>query len=524
MAGTSGPSGGVVIDPKNLSSPLFDSEKKPKSNKYAFACAILASMTSILLGYDTGVLSGAAIYIKKDLHFSDVQIEIIVGIINIFSLLGSFLAGRTSDWIGRRYTMVLAGGIFFTGAFLMGCATDFTFLIVGRFVAGIGVGYAMMIAPVYTTEVAPASSRGFLTSFPEVFINAGVLLGYVSNFAFAKLPLWLGWRFMLGIGAIPSVGLAIGVLYMPESPRWLVMRGQLGEARRVLEKTSESKEEAQQRLDDIKEAAGIPEECNDDIVQVPKRSNDDAVWQELFLHPTPAVRHAAITAIGIHFFQMASGVDAVVLYSPRIFEKAGIKSDDHKLLATIGVGICKTIFVLISTFLLDKVGRRPLMLSSIGGVVVALVILSGSLIVINHSDHTVHWAVVLAIISVYGFVSVFSSGMGPVAWVYSSEVFPLRLRAQGFSIGVAVNRGVSGIIGMTFISMYEALTIGGAFLVFAVVAAIGWVFVFTMFPETQGRNLEEIELLFGDYFGWRKTLRDLKKKEAAEAKNVCIVA
>lgn len=121
------------------------------------------------------MLSGAAIYIKRDLHFSDVQIEVIVGIINIYSLLGSAVAGKTSDWIGRRYTMVLAGIIFFLGAILMGCATNFAFLMVGRFVAGLGVGYAMMIAPVYTAEVAPAASRGFLTSFPEVFINAGAL-------------------------------------------------------------------------------------------------------------------------------------------------------------------------------------------------------------------------------------------------------------------------------------------------------------------------------------------------------------
>lgn len=121
------------------------------------------------------MLSGAAIYIKKDLRFTDVQIEVIVGIINIYSLLGSAVAGRTSDWIGRRYTMVLAGVIFFLGAILMGFATNFAFLMVGRFVAGLGVGYAMMIAPVYTAEVAPASSRGFLTSFPEVFINAGTL-------------------------------------------------------------------------------------------------------------------------------------------------------------------------------------------------------------------------------------------------------------------------------------------------------------------------------------------------------------
>lgn len=120
------------------------------------------------------MLSGAAIYIKKDLHFSDVQIEIIVGIINIYSLLGSFIAGRTSDWIGRRYTMVIAGIIFFAGAFAMGLANGFVVLMIGRFIAGLGVGFAMMIAPVYTAEVAPSASRGFLTSFPEVFINAGV--------------------------------------------------------------------------------------------------------------------------------------------------------------------------------------------------------------------------------------------------------------------------------------------------------------------------------------------------------------
>lgn len=129
---------------------------------------------------------------------------------------------------------------------------------------------------------------------------------------------------MLGIGAIPSVFLAIGVLAMPESPRWLVLQGRLGDAKRVLDKTSDSEEEAQLRLADIKEAAGIPEECNDDVVQVPKRSQGEGVWKELFLHPTTTVKHILIAGVGIHFFQQTSGIDAVVLYSPKIFEKAGI--------------------------------------------------------------------------------------------------------------------------------------------------------------------------------------------------------
>ncbi|KAM7482586.1 hypothetical protein LguiB_007169 [Lonicera macranthoides] len=506
--------GGASGQPK-LSITEFDGvKKKPRRNKYAFGCAVLASMTSVLLGYDIGVMSGAVIYIKDDLKVSDVQIEILVGILNIYSLVGSVAAGKTSDWIGRRYTIVFAAGIFFIGALLMGFATNYSFLMVGRFVAGIGVGYALMIAPVYTAEVSPASSRGFLTSFPEVFINFGILLGYVSNFAFSKLPAHLSWRFMLGIGAIPSVFLAIGVLAMPESPRWLVMQGRLGDAKGVLDKTSDSKEEAQLRLADIKEAAGIPENCNDDVVTVPKRDKDDAVWRELIIHPTPAVRHILIAAIGIHFFQQSSGIDAVVLYSPRIFEKAGITDNTDKLLATMAVGFTKTIFILVATFLLDKIGRRPLLLTSVAGMIASLMILGMGLTIIDHSDHKIIWAVALSIAGVLCFVAFFSIGLGPITWVYSSEIFPLRLRAQGCSMAVATNRVTSGVLSMTFISLYKAITIGGAFFLFAGVASVAWVFFYTLLPETRGRNLEEVETLFGSFFRWRSASRQLKIKEA----------
>ncbi|KAF7112996.1 hypothetical protein RHSIM_RhsimUnG0171400 [Rhododendron simsii] len=160
--------------------PGFDpSPQKPKWNKYAFGCAILASVTSILMGYDVGVMSGAGPFIQNDLKISDVQLEIVMGIIELHSLLGAYAAGRTSDRVGRRYTIVIAAAIFFVGALLMGFATNYAFLMVGRFVAGVGVGYALLIAPVYAAELAPAASRGFLTSFPEVFINAGK---YTSRF------------------------------------------------------------------------------------------------------------------------------------------------------------------------------------------------------------------------------------------------------------------------------------------------------------------------------------------------------
>ncbi|THU64359.1 hypothetical protein C4D60_Mb01t25660 [Musa balbisiana] len=381
-------------------------------NKYATGCAMLASLASILLGYDIGVMSGAELYIKDDLKLNDTQIEILIGVLNLYSLVGSFAAGFTSDWIGRRYTIVFAASIFFTGALLMGFATNYAFLMVGRFVAGIGVGYALMIAPTYTAEVAPASSRGFLTSFPEVFINSGILLGYVSNYAFSHLRKSLGWRLMLGVGAIPSVFLGLGVLAMPESPRWLIMQGRLGEARKVLEKTSDTPEEAKLRLSDIKIAAGIPEDCDDDVVPVAKKTRSRGVWKDLLVRPTPSVRRVLIAAVGLHFFQQASGIDSVVLYSPKVFEKAGIQGD-KKLLGT------------------------------------------------------------------------------------TVAIFPLRLRAVGASIGVAVNRVTSGVITMTFISLYKAISLGGSFFLYGGIAAVAWLFFFTYLPETRGRTLEDMEELFG---------------------------
>lgn len=478
--------------------PDIPAPDKAKTKTFAIACAILASMTSILLGYDIGVMSGAILYIKKDLKITNVQVEVLVGIINIYCLIGSAAAGKTSDVIGRRYTIVLAAAIFFVGAVLMGTSVNYLHLMIGRFVAGIGVGYALMIAPVYTAEVSPARVRGFLTSFPEVFINFGILLGYVSNYAFSKLTLKVGWRLMLGIGAVPSVFMGLGVLAMPESPRWLVLQGRLGDAKRVLVKTSDTKEEAMTRLMAIQEAAGIPFDCTEEVVEVPKVEKGHEPWKELLVHPTPTVRRILIAAVGIHFFQQASGIDAVVLYSPLIFKSAGIHSEDALLGATVAVGFVKTITILIATFLLDRVGRRPLLLSSVAGMIASLLLLAFGLTMVDQHPHEkLTWALVLSISMVLFFVAFFSIGLGPITWVYSSEIFPLRLRAQGTSMGVATNRVVSGTISMTFLSLTKAITTGGGFFLFAGVAIVAWVFFFSFLPETRGQNLEDMDALFG---------------------------
>lgn len=198
-------------------------------------------------------------------------------------------------------------------------------------------------------------------------------------------------------------------------------------------------------------------------------------------------------------FAQATGIDAVVLYSPRIFEKAGIKSDNYRLLATVAVGFVKTVSILVATFFLDRAGRRVLLLCSVSGLILSLLTLGLSLTVVDHSQTTLNWAVGLSIAAVLSYVATFSIGSGPITWVYSSEIFPLRLRAQGVAIGAAVNRVTSGVIAMTFLSLQKAITIGGAFFLFAGVAAVAWIFHYTLLPETRGKTLEEIEKSFGNF-------------------------
>ncbi|KAL0449963.1 UNVERIFIED_CONTAM: putative polyol transporter 6 [Sesamum latifolium] len=486
-----------------------------KVNKYACACAVVGSMISIIFGYDTGVMSGAMIFIKEEFTIKEGQVEVLAGILNLCALVGSLCAGRTSDYIGRRYTIVMASIIFMLGSILMGYAPNYGVLIAGRCTAGVGVGFALMIAPVYAAEISSANTRGFLSSLPEIGISVGILLGYISNNVFAKLSLELGWRMMLGIAAIPSLFLAVGILKMPESPRWLIMQGKVGEAKKILYKVCDDSEEAEQRLKDIKRAAGIDENCTADVVEIPKSrtEGEDGVWKQLLIRPTPTVRRMLIAGVGIHFFEHATGTEAVILYGPRIFRKAGVMARRKLLMATVGVGLTKLTFITISTFIIDKIGRRKLLLFSIAGMIVTLTGLATCLTVVERADERLLWALVLSLIFVYGFIMFFNIGLCPVCWVYSSEIFPTKLRAAGVSISVGVNRVMNATVSMTFLSLSSAITIGGAFYLFASVSVVAWFFVYFCLPETKGRSLEEMEEVFtkdGDDKNEKKQLELVK--------------
>ncbi|KAJ6742839.1 SOLUTE CARRIER FAMILY 2 FACILITATED GLUCOSE TRANSPORTER [Salix viminalis] len=474
-----------AISPTNI--------KPHRLNNYALACALLASTNSILLGYDIGVMSGAVLFIKENLEISSTQVEILVGVLNVSSLIGSLASGKTSDYIGRRYTIVLAATTFLIGALLMGLAPSFPFLMAGRVIAGIGVGFSLMIAPVYSAEISPAMARGFLTSLPEVFIVFGILLGYIVNYALSGLPQHINWRLMLGLAAIPSLLIGCGVTAMPESPRWLVMQGRLGDAKQVLIKISDNVQEAGLRLSEITKEAS-----SDHLDSSGAKWHGQGVYKELLLRPSRPVRRMLIAAIGVNFFMQASGNDAVIYYCPEVFKDAGIHSKKMLFGVNVIMGSAKTSFALLSALFLDRFGRRPLLLLGSAGMGLSLAVLAMGSMFLEHSSSKPLWAIVLSVVAVCGVVSFFSIGLGPITWVYSSEIFPLRLRAQGSSLAISVNRLVSGVMSMTFLTISNKITFGGMFFVLSGVMVAATAFFYVFMPETKGKTLEEIGALFED--------------------------
>jgi sugar porter (SP) family MFS transporter len=439
---------------------------------------------------DVGVMSGCILFIQRDLHINEVQQEVLVGCLSFISLLGSLAGGRTSDAIGRKWTIGLAAVVFQAGAAVMTLAPSFRVLMTGRLLAGVGIGFGVMIAPVYIAEISPAASRGSFTSFPEIFINLGILLGYISNYAFSGLPDHVNWRVMLAVGILPSVSIAFALLVIPESPRWLVMRNRADEARAVLLKVTDSEDEARERLAEIEAAAAAAAATN------AGKYGAKTVWQELS-RPSPVIARMLVTGLGIQCFQQITGIDALVYYSPTIFRDAGITTESQLLAATVAVGFFKTAFIALAIALIDRVGRKPLLYVSTAGMTVCLAVLSAVLFLLAHGWVPRGAGIAVAILTVCGDVAFFSVGIGPICWVMSSEIFPLRLRGQAAALGAAANRVTSGAVAMSFLSICRAISVAGAFSAFAVISALSVVFVHKFVPETSGKTLEQIELLFG---------------------------
>ncbi|KAL6907787.1 hypothetical protein ACP4OV_001957 [Aristida adscensionis] len=459
--------------------------KPPRRNMYAFGCAALASMTTILMGYNLALMSGAQLFIREDLGLSDGEIEVLAGSINVFMLLSILAAGWTADTLGRRGTLVLANAFLMAGALAMSLGASYASLMAARFVTSVGAGFSIVVTSVYNAEISPPSMRGLLSSFLDIFISSGLLLSYVSNYAFAGMPVHLGWRAMYAAGVLPPVLLGLGVLAMPESPRWLAMRGRHEEARAVLARTSDTAAEADLRLAEIKHAVKEAQAATGD-------GGGGSVWTELLVRPSPSVRRMLVCLVALHFFQQASGIDSLVLYSPLVFRKAGMSSNAGVLAVTVAWGVVKTLSILVASAFSDRLGRRPLLLASTAGVAASMASLGVTLSVRETSAVTA----AASAAAVMAFMAAFSVGFGPVAGSYGTEIMPLRLRAQGASLGMAVNRLTCGVVRMTFLSLADAITMPGCFFLYAGVAAAAFAFVYARMPETRGRSLEDMDELF----------------------------
>ncbi|CAD6255994.1 unnamed protein product [Miscanthus lutarioriparius] len=416
-------------------------------------------------------MSGAQLFIREDLGLSDAQIEVLAGSINVFMLMSILAADWAADLLRRRGTLVLANVFLMAGALAMSLGSSYSVLMAARCITSIGSGFSVVVTSVYNAEISPASMRGFLSSFLDVYVHqprfTSELRVQLRLRRLAGAP-WLAYHVRRRL--LPPVLLAVGVLAMPESPRWLAMRGRHADARAVLVRTSDTPAEADLRLEEIKQAVREP--------QVSDSDGGSNVWKELLIRPSASVRRILVCVVGVNFFQQASGIDSLVLYSPLVFRKDGMSSNKAVLGATVAAGVVKMCFVLVATLFSDRLGRRPLLLASTAGVAASMASLG------------------VTTLCVLAFMAAFSIGFGKLAGTYSAEIMPLRLRAQGASLGTAVNRLTSALVSMTFISLADAMTMPGCFFLYAGVGAAACAFVYARMPETKGRSLEDMDVLF----------------------------
>eukprot|EP00898_Chlorokybus_atmophyticus_P006605 jgi/Chlat1/6946/Chrsp52S06616 len=443
---------------------LSNSHYNPK--KFIIRCVLFASFSMMLAGYDVGIMSSVILFVRGDFDLSTLQISIVVSILTIFSAVGAIMAGKISDTYGRKRAVEVAAVLFAAGALVMSLSVGFWTLLVGRVLAGLGVGSGMLVAPLYTAELSPVQVRGQLVSTGEIAINAGILLGYLFGFALAGLPPGYNWRWMLGLGVLPALVILACMVRMPESPQFLMSQGRDGEAEAVLRQSCRDREEVDSRMQEIRyqRVAGS--------------------WRDI-LRPTKTIRRIIILGIGINFFQQATGIEAVVYYTPATLQQAGITNTHLVLLATVAVGLAKTSSILIATMLLDKAGRRPLLLVAASGATGALLLIAASF--------AFKLAAYVTLVGQILFVVFFSIGYGPICWVILSEIFPTRIRGRAMSLGALTNRLASGSVAFGFLSLTELITPGGTFLLFAGVQFLSILFVVFLVPETRGKSLEELE-------------------------------
>ncbi len=461
-------------------SRLPGTSQQTNSSRFVYIAAAISALGGMLFGYDTGVISGAILFIQQDFALSPTIEEIVVSSVVLGAMFGAVAGGTLTDRFGRRIVLIATAALFALGAVGTALALTITWLIIGRVIVGMAIGVASFTTPLYISEISPVTLRGRFVSFNQIALTSGIVIAYLADYALSGMR---GWRWMFGLAAVPSALLGIGMVFMPESPRWLLSRGRVDKGRSVLER--------------IRGTAAVDNEVQD-IRQ--SSFQQGGSWSEL---SSPSLRPALIVGIGLALFQQVTGINTVIYYAPTIFQSAGFASASVAILATTGVGVINVLMTVVALLLLDRMGRRPLLLIGMAGMVVSLGVL-GTAFLFPHLP-MLRW---VAAGSLMLYVGSFAVGLGPVFWLLISEIYPVKIRGLAMSIATVANWGANLLVALTFLTFIQIMGRPVTFWLYGMVGIGAWIFAYILVPETKGRSLEDIEA------HWRagKHPRELNKK------------
>lgn len=447
--------------------------KHPQTNSIAFVLFAtgVTAIGGFLFGYDSAVINGANSYLKAHFSLTPAQQGFAGASAILGCIPGAMLAGFLSDRFGRKKLLFISAILFGLSSLLSALPRTFEEFLLARFIGGLGIGAASMICPVYIAEMSPERLRGRLGALFQLGIVTGIFLTLFINMLIQGMgdEAWntaSGWRWMLGTGGVPAL-LFLGLLFaVPESPRWLAQKGQENKAREIFEKI-DGPVHAEEEMRAIREVSG----------------GDEGRLSELFSGP---FRKPMLIAIILMACSQFCGINAIMYYSTEIFESAG-GGKDAAFTSTVWVGVINLLFTFVAIALVDKAGRRPLLLIGTAIQVIALGLV-GWMFHTGQSGFQLLVCVVL-------FIAAFAMALGPVGWLFCSEIFPNKLRGRAMSVAALTVWICCYVVAQTFPMMNESPSIGPAltFWIYAAVSLFAFVFVFAMVPETKGRTLEEIE-------------------------------
>ncbi|CAN0858058.1 Inositol transporter 1 [Linum grandiflorum] len=441
------------------------------SNPYVLRLTLIAGIGGLLFGYDTGVISGALLYIKdefEEVNQSSFLQETIVSMAVAGAVVGAGCGGWINDEYGRKRATMVADVVFTCGSLVMATAPDPYVLIMGRLFVGFGVGMASVTAPVYIAEAAPSEVRGSLVGTNVLMITAGQFLSYLLNFAFTQIP--GTWRWMLGVAAVPAVVQFCLMLFMPESPRWLYIKNDETKAISVLAKIYDM-----DRLEDEIE----------DLSAASKDDRNRVTYFDVF--KTKEIRLAFLAGAGLQAFQQLIGINTVMYYSPTIVQMAGFSSNQLALLLSLIIAAINAAGSILGIYLIDHFGRKKLALWSLAGVILSLIILSGAFCA------QVGW---LAVMALALYIAAFSPGMGPVPWTVNSEIYPFKYRGICGGMSATINWVFNLIVAQSFLSIAQFSGVATTFLILAALAVAAVAFVLVFVPETKGLTFLEVERIW----------------------------